>query len=87
MRLLVTGGTGFIGRALVGELRARYPEAKVIPVGSATVDLADERAWFDWLGDVRAGGPVDHLIHLAALYKITSPVYAVVHIDHAPFSV
>ena len=68
-RVIVTGGTGFIGRALVDELRRRYPEAEVIPVGSATVDIADERAWLDWLGEVRAAGPVDHLIHLAALYK------------------
>jgi len=68
-RAIVTGGTGFIGRALVEELRRRFPQADVIPVGSATVDIADERAWFDWLGEVRAAGPVDHLIHLAALYK------------------
>jgi GDP-L-fucose synthase len=64
---VVTGGTGFVGRALVEELRRRYPDAEVIPVGTATVDIADEAAWFAWLEEL--DGEVDHLFHLAALYK------------------
>ena len=66
-RVIVTGGTGFIGRALVAEIERRYPDAEVIPVGSAVVDMADEHAWFAWLEEL--GGEVDHIIHLAALYK------------------
>ena len=68
-RVIVTGGTGFIGRALVSELRTRFPHAEIIPVGSGVVDIADEHAFFDWLAQIRAEGEIDHLIHLAALYK------------------
>jgi GDP-L-fucose synthase len=66
-RVIVTGGTGFIGRALVEEIRRRYPAAEVIPVGTAVVDIAAEHAWMNWLEQL--GGEVDHIIHLAALYK------------------
>lgn len=68
-RVVVTGGTGFIGRALVGEIGRRYPAAEVLAVGSDVVDIADEHAFFDWLEEVRRGGEVDHIVHLAALYK------------------
>ena len=68
-KVVVTGGTGFIGAALVAELRRRFPQAEIIPVGSSVVDIADEHAFFDWLAQVRDGGEIDHLIHLAALYK------------------
>ena len=68
-RVIVTGGTGFIGRAVVAELRTRFPQAEIIPVGSGVVDIADEHAFFDWLAQTRAEGEIDHLIHLAALYK------------------
>lgn len=66
-RVIVTGGTGFVGSALVDELRRRFPQAEVIPIGTGTVDIAEEDAWFAWLGAL--GGEVDHIVHLAALYK------------------
>ena len=55
-RVIVTGGTGFIGRAVVAELRARFPQAEVIAGGSNVVDIADEHAFFDWLAQVRGEG-------------------------------
>jgi len=66
-RVVVTGGTGFVGRALVADLRRRYPAADVVAVGSQVVDIAHEAAWFGWLEGL--GDGVDHVIHLAALYK------------------
>ncbi|MEO6041369.1 MAG: NAD-dependent epimerase/dehydratase family protein [Croceibacterium sp.] len=66
-RVVVTGGTGFVGRALVDELRRRFPPAEVISVGTQVADIADEPAWFAWLDALGPG--VDHIVHLAALYK------------------
>lgn len=67
--VIVTGASGFIGRTLVEEIRARFPDANVVPVSSAMVDLADEHATFAWLDAQAKAYDCDHIIHLAALYK------------------
>lgn len=67
--VIVTGATGFIGKCLVQEIKARYPNANVIGVGTSVVDLADRAAFFPWLEDLAGKVEVDHIIHLAALYK------------------
>ena len=67
--VIVTGATGFIGKTLVREIHTRFPDANVIPVGSATVNLADKDAVWKWLENLAWTFECDHIIHLAALYK------------------
>lgn len=67
--VIVTGATGFIGGAVVREIRRRHPAAEVVAVGSAAVNLADKARLFDWLEQLHWAFPCDHVIHLAALYK------------------
>ena len=67
--VIVTGASGFIGKTLVAEIRARFPDANVVEVSSKVVDLADEAALFGWLGAQTKAYDCDHIIHLAALYK------------------
>ncbi len=57
-RILVTGGTGFIGRALATELRRRAHE--VIPLASSHGDIADPVSLEPF-----AASHVDHVFHLA----------------------
>lgn len=67
--VIVTGATGFIGKALMTEIRRRHPGADVVGIGSATVNLADKPALFAWMERLHWAFPCDHVIHLAALYK------------------
>ncbi len=67
--VIVTGASGFIGKTLVAEIRARFPDANVVEVSSKVVDLADEPALFSWLAGEAKAYDCDHIIHLAALYK------------------
>ena len=69
-RVIVTGGTGFIGRVLIDRLRRDLgPAADVIGIGSKIVDLSDVRAAMEWFRNASSREPVDHIFHLAALYK------------------
>lgn len=47
---LITGGTGFVGRELVGRLRLRFPAARIVVAGPQTADVeAAEYARLDLL--------------------------------------
>ena len=67
-RVIVTGGSGFIGRGLTTALRARFGgECQVEALSSADVDLVDQAATAAWFRAARVRAPgVDHVIHLAA---------------------
>jgi len=60
-KVLVTGGTGFLGRHVVEELRSRGATSIVLP-RSAEVDLTDARA----TDALVAGEKPDLILHLAA---------------------
>ena len=68
--VIVTGGTGFIGQALVRELSTRFgTDCRVLALGSGDVDLVNQKATFDWFERAHERLPeCEHIIHLAALY-------------------
>jgi len=78
MKILVTGGTGFLGRRIVSELAPRHELRLLVRRGSsrerfpAGVDFAEgdvtDRASLD-----RAAAGCDALLHAAALVKILAP--------------
>lgn len=59
--VLVTGGRGFLGRAVVARLQAAGASSVVVPT-SAETDLRDARATSDLFGSTRP----DMVVHLAA---------------------
>lgn len=61
-RVVVTGGAGFLGRAVVAELERRGAQFVFVP-RSADYDLRDHDAVVDMLNDTRP----DLIIHLAAV--------------------
>lgn len=67
--VIITGATGFVGKTLVRAIGERFPEARILPVGSKDVDLANQSETFAWFESTAAAYECDHIIHLAALYK------------------
>lgn len=67
---IVLGGTGFIGRSLCNRLeKMTETGGRVLAAGSREVDLVNRQATFDWFERQHWLLDVDHIFHLAALYK------------------
>lgn len=68
--VIVLGGSGFIGHQLVATLRERTgAEGVVVPVSSREADLVNRQSVFDWFERTHWTFEVDHIFHLAAVYK------------------
>ena len=96
-RIVVTGASGFLGRRLVGALlaRARVVGIDRLPRAEAYVprhenlawhqiDLGDAAAVEETFAEIRAGGRVDAVVHLAAYYDFTGdedPEYRRTNVD------
>ena len=95
---MVTGASGFLGRRLVSALlgRARVVAVDMLPRVHAYVPEHREprsgtrwtsptpRAWRSMFRQVREGGPLDAIVHLAAYYDFTgepSPEYQRANVD------
>src|SRR3954452_8459865 len=78
MKILVTGGTGFLGRRVVSELAERHALRLLVRGGSsrdrfpAGVEFAPGDVT-DRLSLVRALAGCDAMVHAAALVKILAP--------------
>lgn len=96
-RIMVTGASGFLGRRLVSALlvRARVVAVDLLPRVQAYIpedpnlewhqmDLADAEGVGEMFRQVREGGPLDAVVHLAAYYDFTgepSPEYQRANVD------
>jgi len=68
--IVITGGSGFIGRTLAQRLRQQWPSAGIIHgLSSRDADLTDRPATLRWFEQFQAKGPITHIFHLAAVYK------------------
>ncbi len=51
MKILVTGGAGFLGQHVVEELKTKYPQAEIIVSRSTEVDLRDKTESMDYFNE------------------------------------
>jgi farnesol dehydrogenase len=78
MKILVTGGTGFLGRRIVSELAERH-ELRLLVRGGSSRDRFPSGVEFapgdvtDRLSLVRAAAGCEAVVHAAALVKILAP--------------
>jgi farnesol dehydrogenase len=81
MKILVTGGTGFLGRRIVSDLAERH-ELRLLVRGGSSRDRFPTGIEFaagdvtDRLSVVRAATGCDAVVHAAALVKILAPAAA-----------
>jgi farnesol dehydrogenase len=81
MKILVTGGTGFLGRRIVSDLAERH-ELRLLVRGGSSRDRFPEGIEFaagdvtDRLSVVRAATGCEAVVHAAALVKILAPAAA-----------
>jgi nucleoside-diphosphate-sugar epimerase len=80
MRVLVTGGSGFVGRALLGQLRAEGHAVRALVRSDEAQRSVEAQGAQAVLGDLSeqaalkaACEGVDHVVHLAALVRDSGP--------------
>lgn len=80
MRILVTGGSGFVGRALLGQLRAEGHAVRALVRSDEAQRSVEAQGAQAVLGDLTeqaalkaACEGVDHVVHLAALVRESGP--------------
>jgi len=67
--ILVTGANGFIGKALVENLKNRYPNSKIFSPNSNELNLANYAEVNNYFERISWSNTITHIFHIAALYK------------------
>jgi nucleoside-diphosphate-sugar epimerase len=90
MRILVTGGNGFVGRHVVSALKARGDGVRVLALPGEDTSWLERRGVAVHRGDIREPGSlvapmerVDAVLHLAAMMDVWRPLddYRAVNVD------